>query len=154
MAVAMDNAILENILRQVRPLIGQGKVADYIPALATVDGSRLGIAICTVDGQLFQAGDAQERFSIQSISKVLSLVVAMRHYSEEIRKGVELQPFTWQQKTLYLTVSIGVGSGCASYRTLTDDFNKLMVEADTCLYRSKKDGRNRTSTMRYGEEVV
>ncbi|STP19963.1 glutaminase 2 [Escherichia coli] len=62
MAVAMDNAILENILRQVRPLIGQGKVADYIPALATVDGSRLGIAICTVDGQLFQAGDAQERF--------------------------------------------------------------------------------------------
>ncbi|HFI2072044.1 TPA: glutaminase B [Escherichia coli] len=81
MAVAMDNAILENILRQVRPLIGQGKVADYIPALATVDGSRLGIAICTVDGQLFQAGDAQERF--QSISKVLSLVVAMRHYSEE-----------------------------------------------------------------------
>ncbi|HBB1020787.1 TPA: hypothetical protein J1C03_003213 [Escherichia coli] len=35
MAVAMDNAILENILRQVRPLIGQGKVADYIPALAT-----------------------------------------------------------------------------------------------------------------------
>ncbi|END9474926.1 diguanylate cyclase [Shigella dysenteriae] len=448
MAVAMDNAILENILRQVRPLIGQGKVADYIPALATVDGSRLGIAICTVDGQLFQAGDAQERFSIQSISKVLSLVVAMRHYSEEeiwqrvgkdpsgspfnslvqlemeqgiprnpfinagaigsvsidsldfwplladwfseqfstgvlivpcmltlaipgvlprfkaeqmmpaialivsviasvviggagslafplpaliwcavrytpqvtclltfvtgaveivlvansvidisvgspfsipemfsarlgiatmaicpimvsfsvaainslmkqvalradfdfltqvysrsglyealkspslkqtqhltvmlldidyfksindnyghecgdkvlsvfarhiqkivgdkglvarmggeefavavpsvnpvdgllmaekIRKGVELQPFTWQQKTLYLTVSIGVGSGRASYRTLTDDFNKLMVEADTCLYRSKKDGRNRTSTMRYGEEVV
>ncbi|EFC5899708.1 glutaminase B [Escherichia coli] len=83
MAVAMDNAILENILRQVRPLIGQGKVADYIPALVTVDGSRLGIAICTVDGQLFQAGDAQERFSIQSISKVLSLVVAMRHYSEE-----------------------------------------------------------------------
>lgn len=57
-------------------------------------------------------------------------------------------------KTLYLTVSIGVGSGRASYRTLTDDFNKLMVEADTCLYRSKKDGRNRTSTMRYGEEVV
>ncbi|EPW0814188.1 hypothetical protein ACWBET_004227, partial [Shigella sonnei] len=45
-------------------------------------------------------------------------------------------------------------SGRASYRTLTDDFNKLMVEADTCLYRSKKDGRNRTSTMRYGEEVV
>ncbi|MFP1527644.1 glutaminase [Escherichia coli] len=48
--------------------------------LATVDGSRLGIVICTVDGQLFQAGDAQG-LSIQSISKVLSLVVAMRYYS-------------------------------------------------------------------------
>ncbi len=65
----MDNAILENILRQVRPLIGQGKVADYIPALATVDGSRLGIAICTVDGQLFQAGDAQERFPFSLFPK-------------------------------------------------------------------------------------
>ena len=83
------------------------------------------------------------------LMKLPSLLMA-----EKIRKGVELQPFTWQQKTLYLTVSIGVGSGRASYRTLTDDFNKLMVEADTCLYRSKKDGRNRTSTMRYGEEVV
>lgn len=101
----MDNAILENILRQVRPLIGQGKVADYIPALATVDGSRLGIAICTVDGQLFQAGDAQERFSIQSISKVLSLVVAMRHYSEE-----EI----WQrvrQRSVWITIQFFSATG-------------------------------------------
>ncbi len=56
MAVAMDNSVLESILRQVRPLIGKGKVADYIPALATVDGNRLGMAICTVDGQCYQAG--------------------------------------------------------------------------------------------------
>lgn len=83
MAITLDNSILEAILAEVRPLIGQGKVADYIPALASVDGSRLGIAICTVEGQLWQAGDATERFSIQSISKVLSLVVAMRHYSED-----------------------------------------------------------------------
>ncbi|CDL41714.1 Glutaminase [Citrobacter freundii] len=62
MARAMDNSILETIVQQVRPLIGQGKVADYIPALASVDGSKLGIAICTVDGQHYQAGDAQERF--------------------------------------------------------------------------------------------
>ncbi|MDU7285602.1 MAG: glutaminase [Escherichia coli] len=90
MAVAMDNAILENILRQVRPLIGQGKVADYIPALATVDGSRLGIAICTVDGQLFQAGDAQERFSIQSISKAdisYDTVVARSEFEHSARNA-------------------------------------------------------------------
>lgn len=94
-------------------------------------------------------GGEEFAVAVPSVNPVDGLLMA-----EKIRKGVELQPFTWQQKTLYLTVSIGVGSGCASYRTLTDDFNKLMVEADTCLYRSKKDGRNRTSTMRYGEEVV
>ncbi|HFZ8993499.1 TPA: glutaminase B [Citrobacter freundii] len=83
MARVMDNSILEAVLQQVRPLTGKGKVADYIPALASVDSSKLGIAVCTVDGQCYQAGDAGERFSIQSISKVLSLVVAMNHYPEE-----------------------------------------------------------------------
>ncbi|BBU83826.1 hypothetical protein EIMP300_52260 [Escherichia coli] len=106
MAVAMDNAILENILRQVRPLIGQGKVADYIPALATVDGSRLGIAICTVDGQLFQAGDAQERFSIQSISKVLSLVVAMRR--SLLRRG---NLATRRQRSVWITIQFFSATG-------------------------------------------
>ncbi|STM50711.1 diguanylate cyclase [Escherichia coli] len=49
-------------------------------------------------------------FAVPSVNPVDGLLMA-----EKIRKGVELQPFTWQQKTLYLTVSIGVGSGRASY---------------------------------------
>jgi len=90
--------MLEAILAEVTPLIGQGKVADYIPALACVDGAKLGIAISTVDGQHYCAGDARERFSIQSISKVLSLVVAMNHYQEEeiwqrVGKDPSGQPF-------------------------------------------------------------
>lgn len=83
MATVMDNDMLESILAQARPLIGQGKVADYIPALASVETNKLAIAVSTIDGRHFQAGDADERFSIQSISKVLSLVVAMDHYREE-----------------------------------------------------------------------
>ncbi|WP_312467101.1 glutaminase B [Pseudescherichia sp.] len=83
MATVINNDILESILTQVRPLIGQGKVADYIPALASVEANKLAIAVSTIDGRHFQAGDADERFSIQSISKVLSLVVAMNHYQED-----------------------------------------------------------------------
>ncbi|HCS2254269.1 TPA: GGDEF domain-containing protein, partial [Shigella sonnei] len=85
-------------------------------------------------GLVARMGGEEFAVAVPSVNPVDGLLMA-----EKIRKGVELQPFTWQQKTLYLTVSIGVGSGRASYRTLTDDFNKLMVEADTCLYRSKKD---------------
>jgi glutaminase len=97
-ATVIDNSMLESVLAEVKPLIGKGKVADYIPALACVDGAKLGIAISTVDGQHFFAGDAQERFSIQSISKVLSLVVAMNHYAEEeiwqrVGKDPSGQPF-------------------------------------------------------------
>ena len=40
MVTTLDNALLEDILQQVRPLIGQGKVADYIPALAEVAADR------------------------------------------------------------------------------------------------------------------
>ncbi|MCH5364383.1 GGDEF domain-containing protein [Escherichia fergusonii] len=74
--------------------------------------------------------------------------------AEKIRKAVALHPFDWQQKTLYLTVSIGIGSGATRFETLTEVFDKLMVEADECLYRSKKEGRNRTSAMNYQQKAV
>lgn len=98
MATRINNEMLDAVLAEAAPLIGQGKVADYIPALASVDGHKLGIAISTVDGEHFSAGDAQERFSIQSISKVLSLVVAMNHYQEQeiwgrVGKDPSGQPF-------------------------------------------------------------
>lgn len=89
----LDNALLEEILHQVRPLIGQGKVASYIPALAEVPADRLGIAVCTLDGAVYQAGDAEERFSIQSISKVLSLSLALTRYQDdEIWQRVGKEP--------------------------------------------------------------
>ncbi|OBU14552.1 glutaminase [Photobacterium aquimaris] len=75
--------LLKGILDEVRPLIGQGKVADYIPALAEVPASKLGIAVCYNDGEIIQAGDSQESFSIQSISKVLALTLAMSLYEPE-----------------------------------------------------------------------
>ncbi|ELR65313.1 Glutaminase [Photobacterium marinum] len=86
-------ALLNEILDEVRPLIGKGKVADYIPALATVPANKLGIAVCYNDGEIIQAGDSEERFSIQSISKVLSLTLAMTLYKpEEIWKRVGKEP--------------------------------------------------------------
>ncbi|HCH03218.1 MAG TPA: glutaminase [Vibrio sp.] len=85
--------LLNDILEQVRPLIGQGKVANYIPALACVPNNKLAIAVYTNDGKVVKAGDADEPFSIQSISKVLSLTLAMGLYeSEEIWRRVGKEP--------------------------------------------------------------
>ncbi|OUS51952.1 glutaminase [Shewanella sp. SACH] len=75
-------ALLEEVVEKVRPLLGQGKVADYIPALASVDAGKLGIAVTTVDGETLGAGDYLEPFSIQSISKVFSLTLALTLYEE------------------------------------------------------------------------
>ncbi|XAW89790.1 glutaminase B [Vibrio sp. CDRSL-10 TSBA] len=85
--------ILADILDEVRPLIGQGKVADYIPALAQVPNDKLGIAVYTNQGEVITAGDAHEGFSIQSISKALSLTLAMNLYQpDELWRRVGKEP--------------------------------------------------------------
>lgn len=86
-------ALLEEVVDKVRPLLGQGKVANYIPALASVDAGKLGIAVTTVDGETLGAGDYLEPFSIQSISKVFSLTLALTLYEEaEIWSRVGKEP--------------------------------------------------------------
>ena len=55
----------------------EGKNADYIPALAKVPSDLFGIALVTVDGQVFTIGDAETPFSIQSISKVFTMAEVM-----------------------------------------------------------------------------
>ncbi len=86
-------ALLAEILDEVRPLIGRGKVADYIPALAKVPAEKLGMAVYTNEGEIIAAGDAEESFSIQSISKALSLTLAMCLYQpDEIWRRVGKEP--------------------------------------------------------------
>ena len=86
-------ALLEEVVEKVRPLLGQGKVANYIPALASVDAGKLGIAVTTVDGETLGAGDYLAPFSIQSISKVFSLTLALTLYEEaEIWSRVGKEP--------------------------------------------------------------
>ena len=86
-------ALLEEVVEKVRPLLGQGRVANYIPVLASVDAGKLGIAVTTVDGETLGAGDYLEPFSIQSISKVFSLTLALTLYEEaEIWSRVGKEP--------------------------------------------------------------
>ena len=149
MATVMDNGVLQALLEQVRPLKGQGKVADYIPALATVSGDKLGIAICTVDGEQFQAGDANERFSIQSLSKVLSLVVAMNHYEEDeiwtrVGKDPSGQPFN---SLLQLEIEQG------KPRNPFINAGALVV-CDMLQSRLSADAGNRAQTFRYAGYCV
>ncbi|SBS36493.1 Glutaminase 2 [Marinomonas spartinae] len=86
------NELLQTIENTVRPLIGSGKVADYIPALANVNPKQFGIVVYSNEGELFQAGQAKVDFSIQSISKVFSLTLAIKHYGEDMWQRVGREP--------------------------------------------------------------
>lgn len=84
-------SLIEEIHDEVRPLQGSGKVADYIPALASVDPRQFGICVENLHGQIAATGHTGTRFSIQSISKVFTLTLAIRGLGARLweRLGVE-----------------------------------------------------------------
>ncbi len=84
--------VIDGIHSGLQGLWGEGRVADYIPALAKVDPKRFGIAVATLDDQEYMTGDAQVCFSIQSISKVFTLAMVTRRIGDEIWKAVGREP--------------------------------------------------------------
>lgn len=85
--------LLEEIVDTLRPELGRaGQVASYIPALARVPATQLGIALRTVEGQEAQAGDSTTPFSIQSISKLFTLTLGMRELGESLWERIGREP--------------------------------------------------------------
>jgi len=70
----------------------RGEVADYIPPLAKVSPDHFGITIIDPEGNDFAAGDADMRFSIQSISKVFSLTMALGYIGDALWSRVGREP--------------------------------------------------------------
>ena len=84
--------ILADIAAEIEPLRNVGRQADYIPALAQVDPDRFGICIATADGEFYGLGDIDECFSIQSVSKVFSLSMALSIMGENLWERVGKEP--------------------------------------------------------------
>lgn len=84
--------IFSEIFDEVNALPVEGKVADYIPELIEVNSDKFGIHLATNDGLHFGMGDSEEKFSIQSIAKVLSLVLAVKFEGGELWKRVGVEP--------------------------------------------------------------
>ena len=84
--------ILDNIYDQILPFANEGKQADYIPALAKVNPDHFGMCLNTVNGESYSLQDSGIRFSIQSISKVFALALALSIKGEDIWKQVGKEP--------------------------------------------------------------
>lgn len=84
--------VLETIRSEVRPHFGKGRVASYIPALKRIPADKFGMAVALTDGRDFSAGDAAEPFSIQSISKLFTLMLAMSAIGDEVWRRVGKEP--------------------------------------------------------------
>lgn len=75
--------LLEDIILSNEHLKNKGTLADYIPALNRVNPDKIGITLADIDGNIYRAGDWDHKFTIQSISKVLSLILAIMDNGEE-----------------------------------------------------------------------
>jgi len=88
--------ILQDILNDIAQAMNtnpdRGQVADYIPQLAAIDPNQFGITVALPDGQVFSAGCAQKSFSIQSISKVFSLTLALGKIGDAVWSKVGREP--------------------------------------------------------------
>lgn len=85
-------AILEDITATMAAAEDRGTVASYIPELAKVDPAQFGIAIATADGCLLSGGDADTGFSIQSVSKVFALTLALGKVGDQLWDRVGREP--------------------------------------------------------------
>jgi len=85
-------AIVADIAAEMALEAERGTVANYIPELADVDPGQFGLCVTLPDGQVFAAGDADVPFSIQSISKVFSLALALGRVGDGLWSRVGREP--------------------------------------------------------------
>jgi glutaminase len=71
---------------------GMGSIATYIPELSSVKSTSFGVHLITTNNKHFCFGDSDQKFSIQSISKVLSLVLAYKLEDEDLWSRVGVEP--------------------------------------------------------------
>ena len=70
----------------------KGTIATYIPELGKINPDKFGMHVLTANKETFAVGDAHERFSIQSISKVFALTQAMSFVGDDIWKRINVEP--------------------------------------------------------------
>lgn len=84
--------ILQELYHVIKVIPDGGQVAPYIPELAGIDPAKFGVCLSTTSGEQFGFGDFKEKFSIQSIGKVLSLTLAFQQKGEALWERVGVEP--------------------------------------------------------------
>lgn len=84
--------IFSKIYHELENIEDKGQVADYIPELASVDPNQFGVQLTTILGEEYAFGHSDKRFSIQSIGKVFTFVLAYSMLKSDIWERVGMEP--------------------------------------------------------------
>lgn len=137
---------IESAYTWAEGFLGQGRVATFIPELAKQNPNQLGLAITTCDGTSYQVGDCHAKFTIQSISKLFLLAVALEDSGfDHIFSRVGLEPSGDQFNSIYRLETergpanpmINAGaiavSGCIRGETVEQRVEKVLALAAACM---------------------
>jgi len=86
------DAVVHEIADEMRQRSDRGDVATYIPELASVDPNAFGMVVIDASGRVVAAGDSDVPFSIQSVSKVFTLTLALGRHGDRLWKRVGREP--------------------------------------------------------------
>lgn len=169
----MEN-LLNKIIDNNRHLIKNGALADYIPALLQANPNHMGICIMDIDGNVYKAGDYNEKFTIQSISKVMSLMQALIDNGEDyVFKKIDYEPTEEPFNTLFkldfphtikpsnpminsgaiVTTSLIKGEGEEKFNRLLDLIRRVAenpnISYNEEVYLSEKETGDKNRAMAY-----
>ena len=155
--------LVDRIAAEVTP---SGVVADYIPALARIDPHAFGLAVATLDGEVFGAGDYRTPFSIQSISKAFMLALALAENDDvwtrvgrepsgspfnslvqlETEQGIPRNPFI-NAGALVVTDHLGRGAADRLLGFLRQESGNASVDVDPEVAKSELDHSDRNRAL-------
>ena len=84
--------VLADVSAEMATMSDRGKVADYIPELSKIDPAGFAMVVATNDGAIHSTGLAEQLFSIQSVSKVFTLTLALGIHGNALWKRVGREP--------------------------------------------------------------
>ncbi|MGW6928487.1 glutaminase [Lentzea sp. NPDC054927] len=155
--------LVDRIATEVIP---GGEVADYIPALARIDPHAFGLAVATLDGEVFGAGDYRTPFSIQSISKAFMLALALSQDDDvwsrvgrepsgspfnslvqlETEQGIPRNPFI-NAGALVVTDHLGLGAADRLLGFLRQESGNSAIDVDPEVAKSELDHSDRNRAL-------
>jgi glutaminase len=163
---------LNTILEKNRAYYTQGKVADYIPELGKMDAKAIAFSVVDKNGKVFNTGDVSKKFTMQSISKIISLMVAVNekgeahifdkmgyfgsdkpfnHFSNLETTGKPLNPM--MNAGAILTTSLISGEGEKPFLKILDMVRYITknqaIEYNKSVYESEKATGHRNRGMFY-----
>ncbi|WP_191299227.1 glutaminase [Lentzea cavernae] len=155
--------LVDRIAAEVTP---GGTPAGYIPALARIDPHAFGLAVATLDGEVFRAGEHSRPFSIQSISKAFTLALALAENDDvwtrvgrepsgspfnslvqlETEQGIPRNPFI-NAGAVVVTDHLGLGAADRLLGFLRQESGNPALDVDPEVAKSELDHSDRNRAL-------